>query len=646
MMISISSVYLETNVLKELKKAKTQKQVKDICNELKNIELEEIINTENKHYHELSKPRIPDLVFDYVREELEKRKPNSKALSQVGASIVGKKVKLPFSMGSLDKVKPSDTKLENWTQLFSGPYSVSDKLDGASLLYDCRDLKNPKLYTRGRENVGRDMSHLIPFLNLPRKPCVVRGELAMKQKSFSKHFSKETKGGEYENARNLVSSILTKKTADTSLLKRCHFIAHEMVYPESVPSTALAKLKNYGFDVVWHKTLNSVDSNILSNLLKMRKTISHFEIDGLVVTQDKKNTRPHSGNPLYSVAFKLTEDDAIKESIVLSVEWTVSKHSLAKPVLLIKPIRLAGVTVKRVTAHNAKTVKEKGIGPGAVITLTRSGDVIPKLLSVVKKVKWQEPDFPYTWDKNNTEIIASTEHASQKIKKIYSFFSTLGVDYLGEGIIEQLYTSGFTSIKKILKAEPKDFLKVEGFKVVKANKIYDSIKEKTTQVEFVKLLDAIGVFGKGFGERKLRPIVEAFPNLEKLALLPEKQIQLRIESLKGYSEISSLQFAQGLQKALDKIEKLGISWKKKEKTSPIGSSLKGKSFLFTGIRNKDCEDFIVSQQGTIATAVSDKLTALVAKDILSQSSKAQKARALNVPILTFDQFRAKYWKSQ
>lgn len=642
MRISLSSVYTETNVLKELKKSKTSKAARDICDSLTNSELEEIIRTENKHYHELSKPRISDLAFDTVREQLEKRKPTSKVLSQVGASIVGKKVKLPFSMGSLDKAKPDDNKLESWITLFEGPYVASDKLDGASLQYDCRDVNNPKLYTRGRDNVGRDVSHLLPLLGLPIKPIAVRGELAMKKSKFSK-FSKDV-GGEYENARNLVSSILTKKTADKKLISGCKFVAHEMLYPEVSPSKGLATLERYGFDVVWHKVFNKVSIKLLLNILSARKAKTHYDIDGLVVVQDKKNKRPTTGNPLYSIAFKNMEEDAIKQVKVLGIEWNVSKHGLIKPVILIEPTRMAGVTVKRVTAHNAKTVKENGLGKGAVILATRSGEVIPKFLDVIKKVQWDEPPFPYTWDKNKTEAVTTTKHKDQKVKRLYSFFSTLGVDFMGQAVAEQLYDAGFNTIKKILKAKPKDFLEVDGFKAVKANKLYDAIQSKTQNIDLAILLDALGVFGKGFGERKIRPIIEVFPNLKSLAKLSTKERRNKILAIKGYSDITATQFAENLDKALERIEKLGIDYHVAKKAAPVGKLLNGKSFLFTGFRNKDCEDYIESQSGIIARSITKDLTALVAKDILSNSEKMKKARALDIPILTFDQFRSKFWK--
>jgi DNA ligase (NAD+) len=642
MIITLNSVYEETNVLSELKKAVTPSKVRKLLKDLTTKELEEVITVENKWYHSKSKPRISDMVFDVVKEVLEERKPTSKALKDIGSTVVyGKKVVLPFSMGSLDKVKSSDAKLERWASVYEGPYTISDKIDGASLLYDNRATHEIKLYTRGKENVGRDVSHLIGALKLPKgKGIAVRGELVMSDKLFDKHHSDE-----YENARNLVSSILTKKSTDLSLLKNCKFIAHELIYPSMSPSKGLARLKALGFETVWNKTVPNVTNAALVKILEARKGRADYSMDGLVVAQDQKNNRPTTGNPAYAVAFKVLDEDAIAEAKVIGIEWNVSKHGLIKPVLLIEPTRLSGVTVRRVTAHNAKTVRKFKLGKGAVIRCTRSGDVIPLLLSVVKPCKtWDEPNFEYEWDANETDIVATTKHDVQKIKAITSFFTTLGVDFLGEGVVTQLFDAGFTSVKKILRAKPADFLQVEGFQTKKAQKLYDAIVAKTRNVELVKLLDATGVFGRGFGERRIRPILDVYPDLVALSKLPESQVQANIERIKGYSEITAKQFATNLKRAITRLEKLGITYEIKEKAKPLGNKLSRKSFLFTGFRSKEAEEHIISQGGTLASGVTKELTALVIKDVASSSSKAVKARSLNVPLLTLDQFKSKYWR--
>jgi DNA ligase (NAD+) len=636
-LISLNNVYEETNVLRELKKAKSAKEVRQLCKDLEPHELEEIIVEENRHYHERSKPRISDLTFDVLKEQLEKVKPNSKALKQVGSPVKGEKTVLPFYMGSLDKIKPDSDKLEKWVSMYPGPYVVTDKIDGASLLRDCRT--ETRLFTRGKGNIGRNVTHLDRGLKLPSSPgLAVRGEIVMRGHKFDNH------SDDYENPRNLVSSVLNKKEVNKKVLGDCEFIAHELLSPSISPSKGLKKLASVGYDVVWYKVLPKVNASVLTKLLEARKVKAGYDIDGLVVTQDKKNIRPNSSNPGYSVAFKVDTEDNIAEARVLGIDWQVSRLGLIKPVLLIEPTKLSGVTIKRVTAHNAKTVKENKLGKGAVISLIRSGDVIPKMLSVVKKCSsWSEPDIEWKWDANGTEALALVVHDGQKIKRISNFFNKVGVEFMKEGVVEQLFDAGFTSVKKILNATPKDFMSVEGFQSKKAQKIYDSIREKTSGVDIVTLLNATGVFGKGFGERKLRPIVERYKDVRALSTLPTAQIAKQIKELKGYSDTTAKQFASLLPKAIKRLDSLGIKYTVKEKAKPVSALLKGKSFLFTGLRSKDAEDYIENNGGTLASSVKPGLTALVVKDLLTNSSKATKARELSIPMLTFDQFRSKYW---
>lgn len=142
---------------------------KDPINVLKSLSDEQIVSIiqkANQHYYNQQKPLLTDQIYDLIKEFLTANNPNHPILKNIGAVIAdGRKVKLPYFMGSLDKIKNDVKVLENWKHRFPNDVIVSDKLDGNSglLLYN-HETEQTMLYTRGDGKEGQDISHLLPFL--------------------------------------------------------------------------------------------------------------------------------------------------------------------------------------------------------------------------------------------------------------------------------------------------------------------------------------------------------------------------------------------------------------------------------------------------------------------------------------------------
>merc|ERR1712159_695553 len=159
-------------------------------------DLEGILSKAQYAYHTLGEPIISDHVYDTLFDILEERDPSSDILDKIGAEIEEKeKIKLPYHLGSMDKVKPDSNKLERWVKTYTGPYVISDKEDGVSCLLTFDPSNNKlKLYTRGNSTYGQDISYLQKYMDLPKlseksfleKDIVyaVRGEIIMKRKDF------------------------------------------------------------------------------------------------------------------------------------------------------------------------------------------------------------------------------------------------------------------------------------------------------------------------------------------------------------------------------------------------------------------------------------------------------------------------------
>ena len=266
-------------------------------------------------YYE-GKPNISDDIFDIMKDYLTDKDPNNPVLKEIGAPVVSK-VKLPYWMGSLDKIRDDENALTKWKTKYSGSVVISDKLDGNSALLVFN--KTIKMYSRGDGHEGQDISHLIPYIKgIPSESTIqaIRGELIISKSSWEdlKH-----KGA---NPRNSVAGVMHSKTPDKELANAIEFVAYEQLDPRIKISEGLANLKKAGFIVVHHeeKKISSLSMESLSSILIKRRKDSPYEVDGIVVFHDDEHNQVTGKNPSYAFGFKsiLTHEEA--EVIVKQVE--------------------------------------------------------------------------------------------------------------------------------------------------------------------------------------------------------------------------------------------------------------------------------------------------------------------------------------
>ena len=182
------------------------------------------------------------------------------------------------------------------------------------------------------------------------------------------------------------------------------------------------------FQCVQYMTTKTLSNQSLSDLLVAWRTNHEYEIDGVICIDDKIYPR-QTGNPAYAFAFKMVLSDQIAEAKVLDVIWTPSKDGYLKPRVQIEPLRLGGVKIEYATGFNAKFIEDNRIGVGALIRLTRSGDVIPHIIAVVQPAEQaQMPLLAYEWNATNVDIMLQnkTDDVTVKEKNITYFFSVKG----------------------------------------------------------------------------------------------------------------------------------------------------------------------------------------------------------------------------
>ncbi len=636
---------------------RNRKQAVDYAESLNDRKLVELLNKADKAYYNSDTTIMDDTYYDLIREEASTRtSPLVKEyLKKVGHAPPKRvEVKLPCPMPSQDKIKPGDGSVDKFKKPAPKQWVLMDKLDGVSLLIAYVANKLPKIYTRGETTTGQDVTRLLPHLKIPKKlseSMNVRAEILVSRSSFESMFSKES-GGDYENARNMVIGVVGR-LKDNSTAKHFDVVCYEIKGQKLTPSQQLKRLDSLGFEVPEYKIVSEIDDSTLTQYLAKRRKNSTYDIDGLIVAKDILYNDSEK-NPSHSKAFKVNTS---QETEVVDIEWRASRHGKIVPRIHVSPLRIGGVTIKHVTGHNAYFIvhghryrdkKEfagkpaKPIGIGSKVLLSRSGDVIPHITEVLTAKPPKMPDTPYSWDENRVEIYVSNNESRDviKLKRIAHFFSVLGVDDLGESRVKQLIDSGCPNAVSILNITVADLMKLPGFQETLARKLVSNIKKAREEASLSKWAAASGIFGQGMGERRAEMVFSVYPDVYRDPIEKARKLILQ---LPNFSDTTTNQFVEGLETFAKFLKAIKYTGTVSEK--PKGTKLSGKSFVFTGFRNSEWEKAITQNGGSIASSVNKTTTALVAKDLSSSSSKFTKAKQLGVPILTKDQFFAKYLSS-
>jgi NAD-dependent DNA ligase len=333
--------------------------------------------------------------------------------------------------------------------------------------------------------------------------------------------------------------------------------------------------------------------------------------------------------------------DTAPVATVKQLHWDVSSHGYLVPRVEIFPLDFGGATIKFASGYNARFVIDNKIEKGAKVALVRSGDIIPKILKVIKlstiKVVAPKTFGDYAFDKTRVNLILLNpkENPTVRIKRLERFFSTLEIDFIKIGLVTKFYNAGFTNLSKILTATSKDFLKIEGVKDSLAQKLFDSIHSKIDKgVLLPVLMEASSMFPRGIGEIRLTAVDKSI-GLEKLSKLDADNAVKRLSAVPGFSSITARQVVKGLPLFYKWLSIVKIAVKKQEYVSKSGK-LKGLNFSFTGYRSKD-EEAIIDKNGGSVIPFGSKTNYLLVVENGKASSKIDSAKEKGIKVITWKQ---------
>ena len=645
------------------------------------ITLTSILEEANYRYYVLDDPQMPDFEYDRLLRELEDLEvshpelasPNSPT-KRVGGEALSKfqKVTHAVPLMSLQDVFSVDELqefVERVTTAYPGTeFTVEPKVDGLSVALEYENGVFVRGATRGDGVVGEDVTEnlktirSIPMMlnNAPSK-LIVRGEVYMPKSSFEKLNARmELEGKQlFANPRNAAAGSLRQLDPKIAASRGLDILVFNVQLAEGVEfathSESLDFLSDLHFKVVPY-TVSSDCDQICKDVFSINENRSTLpcDIDGAVIKVNRINQRDAIGAtskfPKWAVAYKYPPE--IKPTIVEDIVVQVGRTGVLTPKAVVKPVRLAGTTVTNATLHNQDFITERDIRIGDTVMIRKAGEIIPEILEVDVS-KRPEGTVPYvlpavcpvcgapTQKDEEGAFLRCTgaECPAQLSRNIAHFISrdAMDIDGFGSAIVDAL-------IDKKLIASPADIYYLTLEQVgslwqkgdVAAKKLLTAI-EASKEQDLSRLIFALGI--RQVGQKAGKVLASTFGSMDAL-------MEASLDSLTEVPDVGAVTaqnivdwFAQP-QSAhmIQRLREAGVNFESKR--SIEDARFAGLTFVLTGALSKftrdEATDKIELFGGKVSGSVSKKTSYVVVGE--NAGSKEKKARELNIPILSEDEF--------
>lgn len=633
-------------------------------------------NASNAYYNQI--PIMSDYEWDKLYDELNLLEYVTEIVlansptHNVGYSVADelKEVEHNHPMLSLDKTKSVDELIE-----FIGNRDcfLSVKADGLTTSLHYINGKLIGAETRGDGVRGTEcLQNVLTMENVPKEipykdELIIDGETIIGWDTFREINDKLPEDKKYKHPRNLVSGSLQLLDSKEAASRDMRFVAWRVIkgFEHKTPSEDLFRAKDIGFEII--PILKSPRINqkeellILLNRIRESADSHNIPYDGAVMAVDDYKIADSMGRTdkffRHSMAYKY--EDELFETILTDIEWNTSKTGLINPVAIFEPIDLNGAITTRATLHNITYIKDMMLGIGDIIRVYRSNMVIPKVHdSIDKSGNFKIPNKcpicgqPTKIVKENDSEVLMCENPDCKGKLLGKLVhatsrNALDIENLSESTIEKFINLGWlTSIKDIyyLKCHENEMKTLEGFGKKSVEKLLSSIEKSrnTTLNRFIYSL-SIPMIGKTVS--KLIAEKVNYSIREFITTMGTKRA-VYFSSLDGISDKKISSIDSYWSKHSDMIYELSKEFTFESPNivlDEVPNTLQGKTFVVTGsvnhYKNRDeLKADIVAHGGTVAGSVSSKTSYLINNDVNSTSSKNQKAKSLNIPIISEEEF--------
>lgn len=645
-------------------------------------ELTQLLNKASLAYYAQDKELMSNYEYDRLYDELEAlEKETGIVLSNSPTLHVGYEAvdELPKErherpMLSLGKTK-SREELAEW--LGEQKALLSWKLDGLTVVLTYRDGKMEKAVTRGNGEVGEVVTNNAKvFQNLPVSisyagELVLRGEAVITYSDFEEINRRiEDIDAKYKNPRNLCSGSVRQLNNEVTAGRNVKFFAFSLVKAEGVDfhnsrEEQFLFLQKLGFETVEYRVVDS--ASIGEAVGEFEKKIESYDVpsDGLVLVYDDiaygQSLGATAKFPRDSIAFKWA--DEVKETVLKEIEWSPSRTGLINPIAVFEPVELEGTTVSRASVHNISILKSLKLGIGDRITVYKANMIIPQIaenLTGSDTVEIPE-ECPVCHGRtkvsqvNDVQSLYCTneECEAKKIKSFTLFVSrdAMNIEGLSEATLEKFigrgYIHEFADIFHLDRFQ-EEITEMEGFGEKSYQNLINSV-EAARRTTLPRLIFSLGIANIGLANAKM--ICRHYHDDW------EDMLAADVEDLSGIDGVGGV-IATGFYEYFQK-EENRRRWEnllkeveiEKEEIDESMQTLSGMAFVVTGSLNhyenrKELKEAIEKRGGKVTGSVTSKTVCLINNDNTSSSSKNKKARELQIPILTEEEFIEQYLGGQ
>ena len=645
------------------------------------------LNEHNYKYYVLAQPAITDFEYDKKLEELAKLEkeypeyldPDSPTI-KVGGYITKEfqTVKHKWPMLSLGNTY-NEQDLKDFDERVRKSigddfeYVCELKFDGLSISLTYENGKLFRAVTRGDGTQGDDVTNNVKTIrSIPKAIKAagypdsfdIRGEVFMHRAAFERLNNERIENNEiaFANPRNFASGTL-KMQDSTEVAKRPLDCFLYFLYTEkhsfNTHWESLGAVKKWGFHVCEHTKLCRNMDNVLEFIQyweEHRFGLS-YDIDGIVIKVNNLSQQQELGftakSPRWAISYKYKAQEV--ETILEKVSYQVGRTGAVTPVANLKPVLLAGTTVKRATLHNANEIKRLDLHVGDTVLVEKGGEIIPKIIAVNTGKRDRSAlkvIYPEVCPECKTPLIRKEGEAvhycpndegcpPQIVGKMQHFIGrkAMNIDGLGHETIEAFYKRGFiehiSDLYTLYKKE--DMLKqIDRFGEKSISNMLEGI-EKSKLMPFEKVLFGLGI--RYVGETVAKKLAAYFKNIDSL-------MNANFEELKAVDEIGE-RIAESLieyfkeprhREQIELLRSHGLQFESVQNTVQLESTkLEGKSFIISGVfenfSRDELKDIIEANGGKILSSISAKLNFLVAGDNMGPA-KLEKATKLQIPIIS------------
>lgn len=650
--------------------------------------LREELQDHNYHYYVLDDPQISDYDFDMKLKKLQELEdanpeffdPNSPT-KRVGGQVMKnfRTVQHAYRMYSLSN-SYSKEELEDWETRIKKlvdqeiEYTCELKYDGASISLTYENGELTQAVTRGDGMQGDDVTHNVKTIrsvplklkgDFPEK-FHIRGEIVLPFEGFSKLNAERVENGEepYANPRNTASGSLKLQDSAETAKRPLDCLLYSLVgenLPFQTQFDGLKKAREWGFKVPKEAKLVNSTKDVLTYLeyWDEHRHDLPYETDGVVVKVNNLYQQEELGftakSPRWAMAYKFKAEQV--STILEKITYQVGRTGAITPVANLKPVQLAGTTVKRASLHNADQIEKLDVREGDTVFVEKGGEIIPKIIGV--DFKKRDPNSKPTHYLENcpecgTELVRSEGEAlhfcpnsavcpPQVIGRIQHFISRKAMDIEGLGgetvalLVNENLIENYADLYELKKEQ---LLPLERMAEKSADNLIQGVAE-SKNVSFERVLFGLGI--RYVGETVAKKLAKHHKNIDAISKATQEEL-IEVDDIGERIAQSVVAFfnSEDNQGIIERLKNYGLQLEiSEEKLAGQTDKLQGKTFVISGVFEKhsrpELKKLIEDNGGKNTGSLSKNTDYLLAGDNMGPSKKT-KAEKLGTTIISEDEF--------